>query len=89
MDLIYLFTRHTEKGRDIGRGRIRLPAGSPMWRLDLRTPGSRPELKADAQPVSHQGALQNLEKHEFPEKCQKGITTQNTLLKVHLGAIVS
>ena len=28
----YLFSheRHTERGRDIGRGRSRLPAGSPM-----------------------------------------------------------
>ena len=30
-DFIYLFMRDTEKGRDIGRGRIRLHAGSPVW----------------------------------------------------------
>ena len=30
---IYLFMRHTEKGRDTGRGRSRLLAGSPMWNL--------------------------------------------------------
>ena len=31
-DFIYLFIheRHTERGRDIGRGRSRLLAGSPM-----------------------------------------------------------
>ena len=29
-DFIYLFMRHTERGRDIGRGGSRLPAGNPM-----------------------------------------------------------
>ena len=38
--------RDTEKDRDIGRGRSRLPVG------DL---GSPPEPKADAQPLSHPG----------------------------------
>ena len=27
--------------------------GSPMQELDPRTPGSRPQLKADAQPLNH------------------------------------
>ena len=48
-----------ERGRDIGRGRSRLPAGSPMWDLilGLRDPEIRiPEPKADAQPLSHAGA---------------------------------
>ena len=54
----YLFTheRHRERGRDISRGRSRLPVGSSMWGLDPRTPGSCPELKADTQPLSHPGA---------------------------------
>ena len=30
-DFIYLFTRDTKRGRDIRRGRSRLPVGSPMW----------------------------------------------------------
>ena len=30
---IYLFMRDTERGRDTGRGRSRLHAGSPMWDL--------------------------------------------------------
>ena len=36
-DLIYLFMRETkrERGRDTGRGRSRLPAGSPMQKLIL------------------------------------------------------
>ena len=45
--------RDTERDRDIGRGRSRLPPGSPMWEPNPRTPGSRPELKADAEPLSH------------------------------------
>ena len=38
--------RHRQKGAPCGK----LDAG-----LDLRTPGSLPELKADAQPLSHPG----------------------------------
>ena len=53
----YLFIneRHTEKeerGRDIGRGRSRLLAGSPMWDL---MPDPWPESKAGTQPLSHLG----------------------------------
>ena len=46
----------TERGRDTGRGRIRLPVRSLMWDL---IPGlwSGPEPKANAQPLSHPGAL--------------------------------
>ena len=40
--------RDTHTGRDTGRGRSRLPAGSPMQDL---TPGPW----ADAQPLSHGG----------------------------------
>ena len=29
----------TERGRDPGRGRSRVPVGSPMWGLDTRTRG--------------------------------------------------
>ena len=47
-DFIYLFMRGTQRGRDAGRGRSRLPAGEPHVGLDLRTPEPRPELKADA-----------------------------------------
>ena len=44
---------HTERGRDKGNGRSRLPLGSLMWDS---IPGSHPELKADVQPLSHPGA---------------------------------
>ena len=33
-----------------------VPCGEPDAGLDPRTPGSCPELKADAQPLSHPGA---------------------------------
>ena len=42
----------TEKGRDKGRRRSRLPAGSPM-QDSIPGPGSRPEPKADAKLLSH------------------------------------
>ena len=51
---IYLFMKDTERGSDIGRGRSRLPMGSTVQ--DPRILGSPPELKADAQPLSHPGA---------------------------------
>ena len=47
--------KDTERGRDTGRGRSRLPHGKPDARLDPRTPGSHPEPKADAQVLSHRG----------------------------------
>lgn len=46
--------------RDIHRGRRRhrqwekqAPCGEPDAGFDPRTPGSQPELEADAQPLSH------------------------------------
>ena len=45
---------HAHRGRDLGRGRNRLPIKSPM-QDSIPDPGSRPEPKADAQPLSHPG----------------------------------
>ena len=45
---------HTKKGRDTGRGRSRLLAGILM-QGSILAPGSCPELKADAEPLSHPG----------------------------------
>ena len=45
-----------ERGRDTGRGRSRLHAGSSMWDSIPGTPGSSPEPKADAEtsePLRH------------------------------------
>ena len=52
-DFIYLFDRETARergntGRGSGRGSSRLPVEEPDVGLDPRTPGSRPEQKADA-----------------------------------------
>ena len=58
--------KERERGRDTGRGRSRLHAGSPVWDsilgrrepsvgLNPGTPGSHPEPKADAQQLSHPG----------------------------------
>ena len=53
---LFIHERHTERGRDTGRGRSRLSEGEPDTGLNPRTLGSQPELKADAQPLSHSGA---------------------------------
>ena len=37
----------------------------PDARLDPRTPGSRPEPKADTQPLSHPGLPSNIFSYEF------------------------
>ena len=46
----YLFMRDTERGRDIGRGRSRLPAGSLMWDL---IPGPRVHTLSQRQTLNH------------------------------------
>ena len=51
--------RDTERQRERQRHRQRekqAPCGELDAGLDPRTPGSRPEPKADAQPLSHPGA---------------------------------
>ena len=54
----HLFTdTEREAGRETGRGRSRLPTGSPMLDSILDPLGSGPEPKADAQPLSHPGVL--------------------------------
>ena len=45
---------HRERERDRERGK-QAPRREPDVRLDPRTPGSRPEPKAGAQPRSHPG----------------------------------
>ena len=54
--ILFIHDRHTERGRDIGRGKKQAPCGEPDMGLDPRIPGSWPEPKADAQPLSHPGA---------------------------------
>ena len=50
-DNIYLFMRNTERQRHRQRKK-QTPCGEPDVGLDPRTPGSQPEPKADAQPLS-------------------------------------
>ena len=47
--------RDTERGRDIGRGKSRLPVGSQVQDSLPGTSASHPESKADTQPLSHPG----------------------------------
>ena len=57
LNFIYLFIHeiHTERGRDTGRERSRLLAGSPMQDSKPELQDHAPELKADTQPLSHPG----------------------------------
>ena len=56
LKIIYLFIheRHTQRERQRLRQREKqAPRREPNVRLDPRTPGSCPELKVGAQPLSH------------------------------------
>ena len=55
-DFIYYSRETHRERRDIDRRTSRLLAGSPMWD-SIPRPGSCPETKADAQLLSHPGAL--------------------------------
>ena len=56
--LIYLFMRDRERERQRYRQREKqAPYGEPNARLHPGIPGSRPEPKTDAQPLSHPGVL--------------------------------
>ena len=52
--------RDTERDRDTGRGRSRLPVESPMWDSIPGPQGSLCEPKVDAQPLSHPDASHRL-----------------------------
>ena len=53
---VYLFMRDTERGRQRHRQREKqAPCREPDVGLDPLTLGSRPEPKADSQPLSHPG----------------------------------
>ena len=56
-DLIYLFMRdtHRERKRQGQREEKQDPCREPDMGLDPGTPGSGPEPKADAPPLSHPG----------------------------------
>ena len=48
--------RHTEREAETRQRGKQASCGEPNVGLDPRTPGSRPEPKADVQPLSHPGA---------------------------------
>ena len=50
LNFIYLFMRDTQRGRDIGRGRSRLPSGSLMWDW---IPGPRDHDLSQRQMLNH------------------------------------
>ena len=54
-DFIYLFMRDTKRERHRQREK-QAPCRKPDVGLDPGTPGSQPEPKAGAQPMSHPGA---------------------------------
>ena len=54
--MIYLFIHETQRERQRHRQREKQdPCREPDVGLDPETPGSHPEPKADAQPLSHPG----------------------------------
>ena len=60
-DCIDLFMRHIYRERQRHRQREKqAPRREPNVGLDPRTPGSRPEPKEDAQPLSHPGTVLQL-----------------------------
>ena len=56
-DFFYLFMRDTERGTETQAREKQVPCREPDVGLDPRTSGSRPEPKADTQPLSHPGIL--------------------------------
>ena len=61
--------RDTERGAETQAEGEAGSCREPDVGLDPRTPGSRPEPKADAQPLSHPGALQVLRIY-YAYKCR-------------------
>ena len=60
--------RDIEREAETWQREKQAPSGEPDVRLDLRTPGSRPEPKADAQPLSHPGTPERFRKAKTKTK---------------------
>ena len=54
LKILFIHERHTERSRD--KREKQAPCREPDTELDRRTLGSRPESRADTQPLSHPGA---------------------------------
>ena len=59
--VLFIHERHTETGRDIGRGRTRIPVGSPM---QGSVPGPWDHNMSQRQTLNH-GAIQVLPNRRF------------------------
>ena len=57
-DFIYSWETHRKRGRDTGKGKSRLSQEAQCGTLS-HILGSRPELKADTQPLSHPGVQES------------------------------
>ena len=77
---LFIHERHTERGRDTGREK-QAPCGEPDAGLDPRTHRSRPEPKADAQPLSHPGAPGDF---IFNKPCQSSVCLLSPALSFFL-----
>ena len=63
LKILLIYERHSERERQRHRWREKqAPCRDPNVGLNLRTPGSHPESKADTQPLSHPGVPI---RHEF------------------------
>ena len=76
---IYSLETHRERGRDTGREK-QAPCGKPNTGLDPKSPGSRPELKADAQPLSHPGA-------PYPKSLNCGAVIEEEIIGLSLSEL--
>ena len=74
--------KDTQRGRDTGRGRSRLPEKEPNAGLNPRTPGLHPESKADAQPLSHPGVPRKKFKEnlDFSPKTRSNIISSESII---------
>ena len=57
LNILFMYSCKTQRGRGIGRGKMRLHVGRLMWDLIHQDPGIMTWAKADAQPLRHPGAL--------------------------------
>ena len=57
---LFIHERHRERRRRPRQREKQPPCREPDMGLDPRTPGSQPEPKADAQPLSHPGAPRHI-----------------------------
>ena len=61
LEILFIYSQETQRERQRSRRREKqAPCGEPNVGLHPRTPGSRPEPKAAAQPLNHPGAPGNL-----------------------------